>query len=103
MKKKVYMIVALALVFCLSLTACGGDKNANQNAESNDLEDLITEPEDDFNLNNKPVYQIGLCNYVDDASLNQIVDNIIARLTELGEENWNFACAMIIATRNRKS
>lgn len=86
MKKKVYMIVALALVFCLSLTACGGDKK-NQDAESNDLEDLITEPEDDFNLNNKPVYQIGLCNYVDDASLNQIVDNIIARLTELGEEN----------------
>jgi putative ABC transport system substrate-binding protein len=36
-------------------------------------------------------FKIGICNYVDDASLNQIVDNIKARLTELGEEkNVNF-------------
>ncbi len=34
----------------------------------------------------KPVYRVGLCNYVDDASLNQIVDNIVARLNEIGEE-----------------
>ena len=33
------------------------------------------------------VYKVGICNYVDDASLNQIVDNILARLEELGEEN----------------
>lgn len=33
------------------------------------------------------VYKIGICNYVDDASLNQIVDNIQSRLTELAEEN----------------
>ena len=32
------------------------------------------------------VYKVGICNYVDDASLNQIVDNITARLEELGEE-----------------
>lgn len=31
-------------------------------------------------------YKIGICNYVDDASLNQIVDNIQTRLTQLGEE-----------------
>ena len=35
----------------------------------------------------KTVYKIGLCNYVDDASLNQIVDNIQKRLEEIGEEN----------------
>ena len=33
------------------------------------------------------VYKIGICNYVDDASLNQIVDNIQSRLEEIGEEN----------------
>jgi len=33
------------------------------------------------------VFKIGICNYVDDASLNQIVDNIQQRLEEIGEEN----------------
>ena len=32
------------------------------------------------------VYKIGICNYVDHASLNQIVDNIQSRLAELEEE-----------------
>ena len=31
-------------------------------------------------------FKIGICNYVDDASLNQIVDNIQSRLKEIGEE-----------------
>lgn len=31
-------------------------------------------------------FKVGICNYVDDASLNQIVDNIQARLEEIGEE-----------------
>lgn len=31
-------------------------------------------------------FKVGICNYVDDASLNQIVDNIQTRLAELGEE-----------------
>ncbi len=30
--------------------------------------------------------KVGICNYVDDASLNQIVENIQARLKEIGEE-----------------
>ena len=33
-----------------------------------------------------PVYKIGICNYVDDASLNQIVDNIRARLDAIAAE-----------------
>ena len=32
-------------------------------------------------------YTIGICNFVDDASLNQIIANIRARLEELGNEN----------------
>jgi putative ABC transport system substrate-binding protein len=31
-------------------------------------------------------FKVGICNYVDDASLNQIVDNIQARLDEIAEE-----------------
>ena len=31
-------------------------------------------------------FKVGICNYVDDASLNQIVDNIQSRLEELGKE-----------------
>ncbi|MDO4493885.1 MAG: ABC transporter substrate-binding protein [Clostridia bacterium] len=31
-------------------------------------------------------YKVGICNYVDDASLNQIVDNIKARLETIGTE-----------------
>lgn len=34
----------------------------------------------------KTEFTVGICNYVDDASLNQIVDNIQARLDEIGEE-----------------
>ena len=34
----------------------------------------------------KKEYTVGICNYVDDASLNQIVDNIKTRLTAIGEE-----------------
>lgn len=33
------------------------------------------------------VYKVGICNYVDDASLNQIVDNIESQLKTLGDEN----------------
>ena len=31
-------------------------------------------------------FKVGICNYVDDASLNQIVENIQNRLEEIGEE-----------------
>lgn len=36
--------------------------------------------------NDENIYKVGICNYVDDASLNQIVDNIKNRLGEIGEE-----------------
>ena len=58
-----------ATAMTLSLTACsqtGGD-TGQQSADGT-------------------VYKVGICNYVDDASLNQIVENIQARLAALGEE-----------------
>ncbi|MDD7281033.1 MAG: ABC transporter substrate-binding protein [Erysipelotrichaceae bacterium] len=42
-------------------------------------------------VQNENTYKIGICNYVDDASLNQIVANIESQLNEVAkEENINF-------------
>lgn len=41
----------------------------------------------DNNTNTTKTYNVGICNYVDDASLNQIVENIQNQLKTLGEEN----------------
>lgn len=39
------------------------------------------------NTTEKKTFKVGICNYVDDASLNQINDNIQAELKRIGEEN----------------
>ena len=57
--------LALSAVTVLSLAACGAKEQVPEKTDS---------------------YKIGICNYVDDASLNQIVDNIRSRLTEVGQE-----------------
>lgn len=59
--------IALALTVILTLTlfaACGG-KTAENDGKT---------------------YTVGICNYVDDASLNQIVESLRARLAAIGEE-----------------
>lgn len=67
----------LAAVMCLALTACGSQPSpAPAASETAAAADGTAKTE----------YKIGLCNYVDDASLNQIVGNIQARLAEIGEE-----------------
>ena len=65
--------ILLTLVLILSLAACGSAGLAEESS-------LPLDPA-------TVVYTVGICNYVDDASLNQIVENIEARLTQLGEEN----------------
>ena len=64
--KKIASVI-LSLVLLLSLAACG---NTAQTTETNEN-----------------IYTVGICNYVDDASLNQIVENIESRLAQIGEEN----------------
>ena len=61
---------ALAAVSLLALAACGGS-GAPKATDAPAVDGAKT-------------YKIGLCNYVDDASLNQIVANIRARLDEIG-------------------
>ena len=73
LKKLLSLSAAAALA--LSLTACGGGGEAENTNTSSSGETGGT------------VYRVGICNYVDDASLNQIVENIQAQLIALGEEH----------------
>ncbi len=61
MKKIVILILTLAMLF--AVVSCGNTPNDGK------------------------TYTVGICNYVDDASLNQIVDNIRSQLAVLGEAN----------------
>ena len=65
-KKALALVCALSMVF--TLCACSSNGSDNGSGDS------------------AKVYKVGICNYVDDASLNQIVDNIQARLKAIGEE-----------------
>ena len=73
MKKKIFAAI-LSAALVLGLTACGGNSGGTSSASGSASDD-------------SKVYHIGLCNYVDDASLNQIVDNITATLKTVGDEN----------------
>lgn len=62
---KKFLAVMMILAMTLALCACGAETGADSAAAD---------------------YTIGICNYVDDASLNQIVESIRARLDEIGAE-----------------
>ena len=68
MKKKLLAMV-LTAAMALSMCACGQTEETA--ADSTDT---------------AATYKVGICNYVDDASLNQIVDNIEAQLEAVGNE-----------------
>ena len=74
MKKVIKRVTAAAVaaMMSLSLAACGGSDNGAAGS--------------DAAANGGTVYKIGICNYVDDASLNQIVDNVENQLKAIGEE-----------------
>lgn len=75
-KKTLAILLALAMTFALA--ACGGGNSGGS-------EDP-TGASGSSQSGSGTVYKIGLCNYVDDASLNQIVENIQEQLAALGEE-----------------
>ena len=86
------MITAAAMT--LSLAACSGqstasstssassDSSSSAASESSVSSEKSTASEESSGAS----YTIGICNYVDDASLNQIVENISARLAEIESE-----------------
>ena len=69
MKKLIAALCAVAMMF--ALCACS----------SAPAESAAPAPAE----NEQKVYKVGICNYVDDASLNQIVDNIRAGLDGIGQ------------------
>lgn len=94
MKKKMLAVLMAACVMT-TMTGCGNSSNAGTEstdaAETGSAETTAQEEttaEDTAAVTTDgAVYKIGICNYVDDASLNQIVENIQSRLEELGTEN----------------
>lgn len=72
MKKR---LVAGLLTMAMAVTMATGCGNSSESSEGGGESSDGT------------VYKVGICNYVDDASLNQIVENIQDQLEVLGEEN----------------
>lgn len=78
--------IVLAALMVLVLAACGSSTGAETGPEEagGEAGSLTQAPE--------TTYRVGVCNYVDHASLNQIVDSIESRLKEIGsEEGVQFA------------
>ena len=86
------MITAAAMT--LSLAACSGQSTASSTSSASS--DSSSSAASDSSVSREKStaseessgasYTIGICNYVDDASLNQIVENINARLAEIESE-----------------
>lgn len=92
MKKNVKKVLtlALSLAMTLSLAACGsgGSGSDKSNLGSSGAQSSVGGASGSAQIPEPgTVFKIGICNYVDDASLNQINENIQARLEELGAEN----------------
>ena len=97
MKKFISVLTLTAIT--ASLAACGSTETADTSTETSKAAESAgtssdgetaeggnaeTGAEDTGDEN--AVYKIGICNYVDDASLNQIYENIEAQLNALAEE-----------------
>lgn len=86
------MITAAAMT--LSLAACSGQSIASSTSSASSDSSSSAASESSVSSEKSAAseessgasYTIGICNYVDDASLNQIVENINARLAEIESE-----------------
>ena len=80
LKKNAAAILTVAVL--LTTTACAArQKPAEDTAAEPQTTQQTTVPDAE-----QQTFRIGICNYVDDASLNQIVENIQTRLAEISEE-----------------
>ena len=94
MKLRNVFAVITAAAMTLSLAACSGQSTASSasSASSNSSSSAASESSASSEKSTASEessgasYTIGICNYVDDASLNQIVENINARLAEIESE-----------------
>ena len=92
MKKnlKKFLTLGLSLAMTLSLAACGGGGSGSGKSDpgTSGAQSSVGGASGSAQIPEPgTVFKIGICNYVDDASLNQINENIQSRLEELGAEN----------------
>lgn len=91
--KKIAAAVLIFAVLLMTAACAAGQKAAVDTASESQTSQEAAAPDDsqpaDETLGQEPeqqTFRIGICNYVDDASLNQIVENIQTRLAEISEE-----------------
>ena len=97
MKKIIALILAammlLTFAACASKTTDTADSTADTTTTTTESSDTAepagsTDAADTAeDTGSGKTFKIGLCNYVDDASLNQIVENIQTQLAVIGEQN----------------
>ncbi|MDO4188121.1 MAG: ABC transporter substrate-binding protein [Lachnospiraceae bacterium] len=92
-KKLTAALLITAMAF--GLVACGSNAAApaaeagkTEEAAAPETEEVVADG--DTTVSASTVYKIGICNYVDDASLNQIVENIQAQLKSLETSEVKF-------------
>jgi putative ABC transport system substrate-binding protein len=84
--KKTNLLVTLGLVLSMALTGCGAATQETVSKVDSTPASTEASTEASVETSEAASYTVGICNYVDDASLNQIVDNIKDRLNEIGTE-----------------
>ena len=94
-KKFTAALVVTAMAF--GLVACGSNTAAPQASAEAEVEEIaeaveeaVAEVAEESADSQSKVFKIGICNYVDDASLNQIVDNIQSQLKALESDDVKF-------------
>lgn len=86
MKKKTLTLLLAGAVLASVLTGCGasGESGAGAETESGAESETADSPEDAVSA--EKAYKVGIVQYVDDASLNQIVAAVQAELDKKGQE-----------------
>ena len=82
--RRLFVTVAAMSAFAcgtavLGLTGCGSTEQAEQTNQTESKQEAAES-------SSTTTYKVGLCSYVDDASLNQICDNVQSQLAEIGKE-----------------
>ena len=96
--KKIFKTAAAILMtaaLAAGLAGCAGVTPESAAEFTNSLDekaveeavDTVKEKVEEAAAEEVKTFKVGICNYVDDASLNQIVENIESQLETLGKEN----------------
>ena len=103
--KKILALILVALMTVSMFAACGAktetaaSASADAAASAPAAEEEAPAASSETDASGAWTYTIGICNYVDDASLNQIVENIQSQLADIGAgkgrnaSTWNTTTA----------